>query len=311
MTEEMGGLQGNRLLDAEFVNSVERLNIAPGPKAAPAERRRSLPRVAAAALVERLERRKGTAECLFDDDQLRLPESVLTQLFRELFEEKEPQALHLLIDSSQSMLYDGSPEHAASSLTKFDFARKIAAAAGYVGLTRGNIVHVAGFAQYRGGRAPVLQGHEDTGSLLRYLQRLRAGGNTNFAPNLRSRTMRAAAPGVCLVISDFYDASWRNGLRALISSRLNVVLMHVLTPNELAPDLLAELRLVDAVTGATREFAPDSGLRACHRSAVEGFCRRLELQAAANGMSYLRVITDTPVESLMLKSLRSTGALHG
>jgi hypothetical protein len=89
------------------------------------------------------------------------------------------------------------------------------------------------------------------------------------------------------------------------------VLLQILDPKEVEPDLLGDLRLVDAETGEAREISITPGLLARYKARLDEFCLSLETLANRHGMDYVRTTTDAPFEDLLLKTLRSAGLLHG
>jgi uncharacterized protein (DUF58 family) len=290
------------LLDADFLKKLERLSVMP---------RRAFP---GQMKGEKRSPKHGTSIEFADyreyvsGDDLRYVDwkayGRLERLFLKLFVEEEDLSIHLLVDASQSMDF-------GKTITKFDYARKVAAALGYIGLIRYDRVGVTGFAQGLGRRAPTLRGRVCVPPLFDYLQKLTPGGGTDFARALQNYVLRATAPGVCVVLSDFFDPGWEKGVRALLSRRFQVVLLQVLDPREVEPDLLGDLRLVDAETRESREISVTPGLLAKYRAALDQFCGRLEDLANRHGMDYVRTTTDAPFEDLLLKTLRSAGLLRG
>ena len=75
----------------------------------------------------------------------------LEKLFLKLFVEEEDLSIHLLIDTSKSMDF-GSP------LTKADYARRVAAALGYVALSEYDRVLLSSFGQTLGRAAAAAAG---------------------------------------------------------------------------------------------------------------------------------------------------------
>lgn len=242
----------------------------------------------------------------------------LERLFVKLFVAEEDLGIHLLLDASESMNFSGTESgESSAALSKFAFARKAVAALGYVGLMRYDRVGVTGFAQggtldrlMGGRRTPTLRGRRSTGELFSYLQALRPGGRTDFSTALADYARRAATPGVCVVASDFMDTNWEKGVKALLARRFQVVLLHVLSPEEMNPTLSGDLRLVDSETGAVRDVSITPDLLVRYKAALESFCGRMEAVAAKYGMEYLRTTTDTPVEELLLSTLRRSGLLR-
>jgi uncharacterized protein (DUF58 family) len=231
-----------------------------------------------------------------------LPDAQLEGLFTKLFAGPDDIAIHLLLDASQSMECRLSPEDGAA--TKFDFARKLAAAMGYVGLIRYDRVGVAAFSQTAGRRVPALQGRNAASDMFSYLESLRPGGRRNFVRALQNFAMRTPAPGICIVLSDFFDPGWEKGVRALLARRHHVVLLQIFTADEIAPCGTSDLRLVDAATGAARDVNLTPAVLACYREAFFRFCRALAEHSARYGMDYVRTTTDVPFEDILLSTLR-------
>lgn len=228
----------------------------------------------------------------------------LERLFLKLFVEEEDLSIHLLLDASKSMDF-GLP------LTKFAYAQKIAAALGYVGLARYDRISVSGFGASPGGRVPTLRGRSAVPQLFRYLQDLRPEGKTGMAEALRGHALRAGSPGLCVVLSDFFDPDWERGVRALLGRRFQIVLLQILDPREVEPDLRGDLRLVDAETGETREISVTPYLLDRYRAAFDQFCGALSEMASRHRIDYIRVTTADPFEDLLLKTLRGAGLLRG
>ena len=297
----------NKLIDAEFLKKLERLSVAakrPFPGRIKGEKR-SPRRGSSLEFADYREYVPG--------DDLRYVDwkayARLERLFLKLFVEEEDLSIHLLIDASQSMQYP--VETSDGAMTKFDYARKVAAALGYIGLARYDRLGVAGFSQSLGNRMPTLRGKASAPQLFSYLESLHAGGRTDFVHALRNYALRHSSPGVCVIISDFFDPNWEKGVRALLARRYQVVLLQILAPEEVEPKFLGDLRLVDAETGEAREISLTPAILASYQDALRRFCAGLADLAARQGMDYVRVTTDAPLEDLLLKTLRESGLLKG
>jgi uncharacterized protein (DUF58 family) len=295
-----------KLLDADFLKKLERLSVTakrPFPGRMKGEKR-STRRGSSVEFADFREYATG--------DDLRYVDwkayARLERLFLKLFVEEEDLSIHLLIDASQSMHFGGVERNRA---TKFDYARKIAAALGYVGLMRYDRVSVAGFAQTLGRRVPVLRSRAAVPQLFDYVESIKPGGQTDFSHALRNYALRAPSPGICVVLSDFFDPNWEKGIHALLSRRFQIVLLQILDPEEVQPNLMGDLRLVDSETGEAREISVTPALLAKYQEALNGFCGRLSEMANKHGMDYIQTTTDAPFEDLLLKTLRGSGLLRG
>jgi uncharacterized protein (DUF58 family) len=297
----------NGLLDPEFQKQLDRLSVAPKrpfPGRMKGEKR-SPKRGSSVEFADYREYVPG--------DDLRYVDwkafARLERLFVKLFVEEEDLSIHLLIDASQSMEYP--PDGEGDRPTKFDFARKVAAALGYVGLIRYDRVGIAGFSQSLGRRVPTLRGRAALPQLLDYLSEIQPGGRTDFTQALQNYAARHGSPGVCVVMSDFFDPNWERGVRALMARRFQVVLLQILDPDEVEPNLVGDLRLVDAETGEAREISVTPAMLSHYKESFDRFCATLAELSLKQGMDYIRVTTDTNVEDLILKTLRDAGLLRG
>jgi uncharacterized protein (DUF58 family) len=221
----------------------------------------------------------------------------LNRLYLKVFIDEEDLCIHLLLDASGSMDY-GAPN-------KFRYAMRLAAALAFIGFVNLERVGVAVFRDRVAEGWLPSRGRNQFLPIQEFLADLSPGGGTAFNASLRQYAQRAKDAGVAVVISDFLDpAGYASGLRALMERRFDVHVLHVLAPDELRPMLGGDLELVDAETGEVREVSVDAeALRAYERqlgtfiSGIEGFCR-------ANELSYVRVVTDMPVEDLLLRRLK-------
>lgn len=227
----------------------------------------------------------------------------LERLFVKLFVAEEDITIHLVLDASQSMAF-GDPQ-------KWDYARRLAAALGYVGLvgldrvaavalgdqalslrSRKNLVS----GPYRGKRQAL--------TWFNWLADLETGGDLDPATVLHDYLARARHPGPLLLISDLLGPGWENGLRALASRRFEVIVLHVLSPQEVSPGLEGDLRLVDSENGAAVEITADYDLLQRYRTRVAAWQDHLRQTCAALGAHYVFIETTTPLEELVLAYLR-------
>jgi len=144
-----------------------------------------------------------------------------------------------------------------------------------------------------------------------FLTGVEAGGPTALNRCLGHYALRSRMPGVAVVLTDLLDAGgYADGLKALLQRRFDVVLLHVVSEDELEPGLQGDLTLVDAEGGTAREVSVDRWALeryqerlAQHFEAAERFCAR-------HGIDYLRTSTAMPFEELILHHLRRGGFLR-
>jgi uncharacterized protein (DUF58 family) len=296
-TEAPRALAGRGLLAPELLARLERLRL------------RSRRPVRGWAAGDRTSRRPGHSVEFHDyraygsGDDLRYVDwniyARTDRLHVKLFIDDEDLCLHLLVDASASMDW-GSP-------AKLAWAARLAAALGFVALASGERVGVGILRDRLAEGWPPARGHGRIPALLDFLARLEGGGRTALGEALAAYAARAPAPGVAVLVSDLLDpAGYEQGLRALLERRFEVHVIHVLSPDELDPQLAGELRLVDHETGEALPLTASRATVQAYRERLERFVDGAESFCRRHEIPYQRATSDAPVERLVLGTLRGT-----
>lgn len=224
----------------------------------------------------------------------------------KLLEDEEDLAVHVILDTSASMDFPKETDRLEEN--KLLFAKRLAAAISYVGLAENDRIQIAtvGADQSFGpsrGRTHVVR-------LLKFLHGLNAGGVTDLNQVLSDYAARASRPGLLFLISDFFSENgFVGGLNQLVGRGHEVVIIHVLSREEVEPLLAGDLRLVDSETGAPQEVSLDAGLVNLYRQRVESWQAEIRAECHKRGATYLSATTDTPWERTILQELRRAGVV--
>ncbi len=237
----------------------------------------------------------------------------LERLFLKLYEEERELPVRIFLDASESMTF-GEPR-------KFDFARQVAAAVGYVALSGFDRVSVIPFPELAAGSVAdraarmaelaargalrSVRGKRSAIQFFASLSALTAGGPANLNQALRRGALEARQPGVAVVLSDFLDpAGYDSGLSALVGRGFQVDLVQILAPEELSPVTFGDLRLVDSETGAMQEVTFGRYRMKAYQQTVQNFIQRLREFCQARGINFFTASSNTALEELLLKQLR-------
>lgn len=225
----------------------------------------------------------------------------LDQLFLKLFLEEEDLHLHVLLDASESMSF-GTP-------TKLHVAKQVGAALGYIGMCRGDRVRVAALGP-PGARAPVLRGRSSLWQMLAYLDGLDSGHNVSLHDGVRDFALRAGT-GVVVLITDLMDkGGFESALRMLVGRRMDVVVVQLMSAEELEPPLRGDLRLIDAEDDDFAEITLNDDALRKYRHTVSSFIAEVRQFCSRRRIVYLLARNDTPVEQLVTNYMRSRGVLR-
>lgn len=200
-----------------------------------------------------------------------------------------------LVDASQTMTFTDSTPPLRSD--KFAFARRFVAAVGYAALRRGVSVRVLGFSAARGRRSPVARPVDPT-VFLSYLENLRPGGNNGFGYKLRNELLRYGPAAYFVIVSDFRDPHWADGIPALVSGAARVALVQVVDPNEqeAAQPPATEADTIDLLLGPGADWST-IGVPA------EAINARLVTMAREHRLELVALLLDAPIEETILNVL--------
>ena len=307
------------LLDPACLRKLERLRI-PARRAFPGTMRGERRSTRRGSSVEFADFRKYEA----GDDFRHVDWNIYARLERLMlrqFVEEEDVRIDVLIDRSESMRF-GEPR------SKFDFARRAAAALTFLGISSLDRVGIAAFDSALRERMKALRGRGHLLNVLRFLDGLAGDGKVTVAQGQgsdvaseRATPVSAAArtdlsavlrayqrantrPGIVFVISDFFDAGgFRTEMKLLARRGFDLNLIQVLAADELAPEAVGDLLFVDSETGETREITVNERLVAAYQAALTEYTHGLELFCRSQGIGYTQVSANAAFEDLLLKNL--------
>jgi uncharacterized protein (DUF58 family) len=221
----------------------------------------------------------------------------LERLFVKLFVEEEDVTVTLLLDASASMA-SGRPE-------KLLFAKRAAAALGYTGLASEDRVAVTALSGRIARRRVALRG---SGRVFRLLADLSAidvaDGPTDLVAAARHAAAQLHGRGVVILLSDLLDPDADKVIRELAATGSELIVLHVLSPDELDPPLEGDLRLVDGETGDRVDITADLATIDAYRDRLTAWKAGFADLAAKRQASYVDLASDVNLADLMFAELR-------
>ena len=236
----------------------------------------------------------------------------LEKLFLKMFQLEPRIPVRILPDASQSMaLGSGTPASGAAGLSKFDFARKLAAALCYIGLVRLDAICLQPFAASLQDSFVASGGRHRFQRAASFLSDLKPGGRTDYMATARNFLTRFPQKGLLLVISDFLDdADCEKPLQFLSDFGHELVLLHIWSPEDREPPWEGELELEDAETGQHVELAFDAEARARYTAEFDEHAKRLERLALRNSGRYVGLPTTVTIERAVFGPMVESEALQ-
>ncbi len=227
----------------------------------------------------------------------------LERLFIKLFVEEQDTTLHLLIDTSPSMNW-GEPN-------KLALAARLAGALGYIAMSGLDRVNVLALGSGR--RLANLRGKRSALGLFTFLEAETQARNA--PPRLAAAALNAYAaqahqPGPVILLSDLMEDGWQKGLGRLAGSGNEISIIHILSPDELRPEIAGDFKLIDAEDRREVEISADYETLTRYHEMLTAWQEDWRKFCAARQMHYVRVESAAGLEDALFALLPAGGVLR-
>ncbi len=227
----------------------------------------------------------------------------LDKLFLRLFLEEEDLHFYILLDNSLSMDF-GSP-------TKLHYAKQLAAALGFVGLVNMDRVMIEAFNDRLTQTMPAARGRRSLWRLLDFLGKVEPAGPSDLARALRDFSIKCSGKGIVVVLSDFMDKKgYEEAIRFLIARQLDVYLIQILSQEEIDPEIVGDLKLVDVEDSDEAEITVNAPLLRRYKQNLEAYRAALHKFCTQRGVTCLFTSNQVPFDRLVLTYLRQRGLVR-
>jgi uncharacterized protein (DUF58 family) len=212
------------------------------------------------------------------------------KLFIRQFEEETDMTVYLLVDQSASMRYAGGKR-----APKFFTAAKIAASLAYLMLAQGDKAALALFADK-------VTRFVAPGGTRRHLHRIvttldqaKPAQTTGLAQELVDCAALFKKRGRLVILSDFMDdtAALFDALAQFLHRKFEILLLHVVDPDELHLPSAAVAKFVDLETGEQVQVDPEE-VRTQYRRTMRTFIDDLARDADMRQVQHREINTEKP-----------------
>ena len=227
----------------------------------------------------------------------------MEKLFLKLFLEEEDLHFYALIDASMSMDF-GEPK-------KLDYAKQIAAALGFIGLARSDRVRIETLGQPPLAPGPVLRGRRSLWRMLDYLEGIEPGESISLNQGVKNFCLRNSGKGIVVILTDLmHKDGYHDALRYLVAQRLDTYLIHILSAEELEPEIQGDLRLIDCEDLDVAEVTASAPLLARYQRTLNAFVSEAREFCTRRNIVYILARNQVPIEQLVTNYLRRQGLVR-
>ncbi len=225
------------------------------------------------------------------------------KFFIKLFLDEKQLNVRIFIDLSASMDF-GEP-------TKLTAAKKLAAAFAYLAFRARDKVEIIGLSdggsEAISGSVTTLQGFYRT---LEVLENTEAHGDTRLDSSLRGIKGIHPGDGAAILISDLMsDEEYKKALDYLLFMRQEVIVIHLLCPEEIDPQLEGMLRLEDSEKNTFCEINATQETLSYYQKALEEFRNQIKSLCMSRGITLICASSDEDMENVLIERAGNTGLI--
>ena len=215
------------------------------------------------------------------------------KLFVKLFMEEKEGVFQIFLDTSESMKFGENSKEVC--------AKRIAGALSYIVLENGDRLYIN---TERDGKLLTAGGYSGMQAFVRcikFLEDAPFGGNADLFENVKERNIKTR--GLSFLITDGYNDNLEEMIKYLKYKKQDVVLIHVLSEEELNPRYEGTLNLVDCESAGNLRVTFNAGAVKTYKAALKEFLEKTELLCKKYAVTYIKVNSSDSCDSLFFSSL--------
>lgn len=227
--------------------------------------------------------------------------------FVKEYEEETNLKAYLVVDSSGSMAYSGR------TVSKFEYARRLAAALAYLMILQRDAVGLVTFDSSIKAMLPARSAPGHFSTLCKALEDAKTGGEAPLSGVLHALAERVRRRGLIVVLSDGFDSldGLASALGHLRHRRHEVLFLQVLAPEEEEFPFRKAARFRNLERADHLLRVDPTAMRAAYLAKFAAHCKGLQEKVRGMNADYHRVTTATPPDRALLDYLAARSSRRG
>lgn len=218
--------------------------------------------------------------------------SRLDRLFIKRFAEEKQASINIFLDKSKSMDF--------GQVNKLFFGKLFAATISYLSIKNSDKTNVFCYDEKIQLKMSNIATKNLFSTLVQFLDNIHPQGKTMILNAINEVKHMHLGHGACFIISDFFSMDhYEEAVKLLQNKKQDVYLVHVLSSEEISPNLHDALRLTDSETRAFEDIYVTDDILARYEHACKEYRHSIEVFCRKRGVAYLFAPTDMNVLKLI------------
>lgn len=222
------------------------------------------------------------------------------KLFVKLFMEEREALVNILIDSSRSMKF--------GEKQKSDMALKLAAVFSFLALNNLDRVCINSVKENSIKQFPVAMGRLMFNNCINNLRNIDFLGNCDLVSTIKRKEFYSR--GISIILSDlFVSGNIEEAIKYLLYKKQEVIIIHILSEEELNPMLNGQVKLIDSETNINKNVTITPSIMKRYNKHLNEFISSVESKCKRLGAAYIQVSSSEEIEKIVFKYLIKIGAV--
>jgi uncharacterized protein (DUF58 family) len=223
------------------------------------------------------------------------------RLFVKLFMEEREAMVNIFIDSSRSM-YFGEPKKSIAAI-------KLSGILAYLALNNMDRVCLNSLSGKLVKQSTALNGRGMFQRCASFLENIQFEGITDLNSCIKKKEFKGS--GVSIVFSDFFTPGGiEDAMKYLLYKKQDVILVHLLAPEELSPAMEGQIRLLDSETNEARDISVTPAMLSQYDKELNAFMNNIREFCSKMGATYVQVSSAEPVEKIVFEEFTRAGIVY-
>lgn len=222
------------------------------------------------------------------------------RLFVKLFMEEREAMVNVFVDSSRSMDF-GEPKKSLAAI-------KLSGVLAYLALNNLDRVCINSLSETLVKQSQALNGRGMFQRCADFLENMKFDGITDLNSCIKKKEFKGS--GVSIIFSDFFTPGGiEEAVKYLMYKKQEVILVHILAPEELSPDMEGQIRLMDSETGEARDISVTPVLLKQYDKELNAFINNIREFCSKMGAAYIQVSSGEPIEQVVFEEFARAGII--
>ena len=226
------------------------------------------------------------------------------KFFVKVFMEEREGVFNFFIDKSKSMDY--------GLVNKKDTALKVVAALSYIVLNNLDRVNISTMDSGSIENIKSAAGNKAFQRILRELESLEFKGSTDLTKSIKKRPLTPR--GVSVIVSDFFNnqgmKDLEEALKYLAFKKQDIILVQILSEEELNPDFNNEITFIDSETNENIKMSLTPSIIKEYKSTLKIYKKSIEDLVRKYGGKFISVSSSMEIEEIILGEFSKKRVLY-